>query len=103
MPCGILVGEWTLAPSAIGVLLRLEPRHRALDPRFVHATADRAQSGKRGAGPVDVIDAPAPPPSSPGRLVALQPFDGAFRDRMIRAIADRGHHLEHVAGEIRTC
>src|SRR5579885_625682 len=42
-PRRILIGERALAPSAVGILSRFQPIHRALDPRLIHVVADRAQ------------------------------------------------------------
>src|SRR5208282_378233 len=61
-PGRILVAETALAPSAVLVLFRLEPRDRTLDPRLARADANRTQSRKRRAGAVNVVDAPTPPP-----------------------------------------
>src|SRR4029077_14319836 len=94
------VAETALAPSAVLVLLRLEPGDRALNPGLARADADRAQSRKGRAGAVDIVDSPAPPPRAVVLLLALEPLDRAARDRMIGAVSDRRHQLEHAAGQV---
>src|SRR5258708_24559610 len=100
VPRGIFVRERALAPSAVRILLRLEPRDRALDPGFVDIDANRAQARQRRESSVDIIDTPASPPSARRRLIFLEPLNRALRYRMLGAIAHRSHHLQHAPGEI---
>src|ERR1700752_5138255 len=86
VPRRIFVRERALAPSAVGILFRLEPIHRALDPRLVDVDPDCAEPGQGGEGAVDKIDTPASAPSTGRRLISLEPLDRASRDRMIGAI-----------------
>src|SRR5208282_5079800 len=102
VPRGIFVRQRALAPAAVGILLRLEPLDRPLDPGLVNIDADRPQARQRRVRAIDIVDAPASPPSARRRLISLEPFDRAFRHRMLGAIADRRHHIEHSAGEIGT-
>src|SRR5271156_1080744 len=102
MPRRILVRRRPLPPPAVGILLRLEPCDGALDPWLVDIDADRAQARECRVGAIDIVDAPASPPSSRRRLIFLEPFDRALRHRMVGAIADRRHHLEHMPRQIWT-
>src|SRR5260370_7263212 len=86
VPGGIAIGERTLTPSAVGILFRLQPIHRALDPRLVDIDADRAEPRQRREGAVDIVDTPAPPPSARGRLIFLYPPNPPRADRMISSI-----------------
>src|SRR5579862_1027523 len=88
VPRHVLVRERALAPSAVGILLRLEPRDGFLDPRLVDINADRAQARQRRESSVDIVDAPAAPPSAGRRLIFLEPFDRALRHRVIGAVTD---------------
>src|ERR1700722_11099519 len=99
-PGRVLVAQTALAPSAILVLLRLEPRDGALNPGLAWADANRVQTGKRRTGAVEIVDAPASPPRAVVFLLAFEPLDGAARDRVVGAVADHRHHLEHAAGEV---
>src|SRR5258708_40054062 len=71
VPRRIFVRQRALAPSAVRILLRLEPCDGALDPRLVDIDADRAQPRQRRESSVDIIDAPASPPSAGRRLIFL--------------------------------
>ena len=101
-PGRVLVAETALAPSAVGVLHRLEPGDRRAESRARWIDANRAQTRKRRASAVNIVDAPTPPPRAVVLLLALEPSDRAARDRMLGAVADRGHHLEHPAGQVGT-
>src|SRR5216683_774008 len=100
VPCRIFVRKRALAPSAIGILFRLEPIYSALDPRLVDIDTDCAEPGERGESPVNKVDTPASAPSTFGRLISLEPFDRAGRNRMIGAIANRRHHLQYAPRQI---
>src|SRR5579872_6428218 len=61
-PTRVLVALAALAPSALGVLLRLQPADRAPNPRLAKVDADRAQPEQRGEGAIYMINPPSPPP-----------------------------------------
>src|SRR5580704_18957432 len=73
VPRRILVRQRAFAPSAVRILLQLQPCDRALDPRLVHIDADRAQARQRRESSIDIVDPPASPPSTRRRLIFLEP------------------------------
>ena len=92
---GVVVGAQVLAPAAVRVLVRFQPRHRPADARLARPHAGRDQAGHHRAGAVDVVRAPpAEPrpvaflrPQQPGhaaahRLAAGQPLGGQRLDRV---------------------
>src|SRR5262249_15657201 len=76
-PGAIFMGETAFTPSAVGVLMFLEPRDRAPNPGFVDLDPDRPQPRERRESAVNVIDPPPSPPRTVGFLLALEPFDRA--------------------------
>src|SRR5690606_16580791 len=65
-PGRVVVGAHVLAPPAVVVLVRLQPRDGAADRGLLRADAGGDEGGHDAPGPVDVVGAPPPEPGSVG-------------------------------------
>ena len=66
----VVVGAHVLAPAAVGVLMLLQPGHRAADGRLARLHPGGDQRGHHRAGAVDVVGAP---PAEPGAVGSPAP------------------------------
>src|SRR5581483_6529855 len=89
-----------LAPAAVGVLVVLQPAHRALHVLLAEVLADGAQPAEDGPGTVDVVDPPPAEPGPVGTLRAPDEAEGAPGRLEVGAVAERAQQLEPAAGEV---
>ena len=95
----VVVRPDVLAPSAVGVLVRLQPADRGLHRRRVRGESVGSQRGHRRARAVDVVHAPSPEPRTIGLLLLLEPrHAGGESPRVGRGLGRQ--HLEHVGGDV---
>src|SRR5690606_28160539 len=73
-PAGVVVGAQVLSPTAIGVLVLLQPVHRPPHRRVVGGDSRAHQGRYHRSGAVHVVRAPAAEPRAVGFLVVQQPL-----------------------------